>query len=77
MAAPYKTKYLSLVRVILSHEVFNKVLVRYFEKLSPLDKQEVVEIMRGCYIHNVDSETTIVRRAQTVMRWVDWILDLV
>lgn len=76
MRASYKSKYLSLVGSILSHEVFSKALKRHFEKLSPLNKHEVIEIMKNSHINNVDSETTIARRAITVIKRIDWILEL-
>jgi hypothetical protein len=77
MTLPFKEKYLSLVESILKHKVFHQALIRYFEKLSPLDKREVIEIMNSADIHNVNSSNTIDRRASTVLKWMDWILDLV
>ncbi len=73
-----RNKYLSLVKCILEHEVFYKVLGRYFELSNIPDKQDVCDIMRCSYIYGVsaDSHNTIERRAQTVLSWVDWILGL-
>ncbi len=78
MSFDYKNKYLSLVKWILEHEVFYKVLGRYFELSNIPDKQEICDIMRSSYIYGLsaDSRNTIERRAQTVLSWVDWILGL-
>lgn len=78
MSFDFKNKYLSLVKCILEHEVFYKVLGRYFELSNIPDKQDICDIMRSSYIYRVsaDSHNTIERRAQTVLSWVDWILGL-
>jgi hypothetical protein len=78
MSFDFKNKYLSLVKSILEHEVFYKVLGRYFESSNIPDKREICDIMRSSYIYGVsaDSHNTIERRAQTVLGWVDWILGL-
>jgi hypothetical protein len=74
----FKNKYLSLVKCILEHEVFYKVLGRYFELSNIPDKQDICNIMRSSSIYGIsaDSHNTIERRAQTVLSWVDWILGL-
>ena len=78
MSFDYKNKYLSLVKCILEHEVFYRVMERYFELSNIPDKQEICDIMQSSYIYGVsaDSHNTIGRRAQTVLSWVDWILGL-
>jgi hypothetical protein len=78
MSFNFKNKYLSLVKCILEHEVFYKVLGRYFVLNSIPDKQDIGDIMRSSYIYGVsaDSHNTIERRAQTVLSWIDWILGL-
>lgn len=77
MALPHKSKYLALVSAILSHEVFHKALQQYFAQLSPLTRDQAVAIMKSCSIYNVNSEETYYRRAQSVVKWVEWIIDLV
>lgn len=69
-----KRKNLSLVEAILSHKVFNLVLNEYLTSSEKPTRQRVIDIMRN----NLDglNPTTISRRAQTVERWVDWILQL-
>lgn len=76
MSKRHKQKYLSLVEAILKHEVFNKVLREYFANASPVPKNRVAEIMNGCYLYNVENQSTVYRRAQTICKWIDWILKL-
>lgn len=72
---PLKQKYLALIKQILQYEVFYKTIGLYFTKSVRPSKDEVIEIMRSANI-KLGAETTISRRAQTVLAWVDWILRL-
>lgn len=72
-----KKKWLALVESILSHEVFNLSLQEYFKSQSHLTVDQVIEIMKQCYVHNVNTAETRRRRAQTVLKWIDWILKLI
>jgi len=78
MNKEYKNKYLSLVKHILEHEIFYKVLEKYFELGDAPTKKTVCDIMRASYIYNVSPESisTIERRSQTVFGWINWILSL-
>lgn len=77
MSLPYKRKYLEIVKRILRHEVFNKSLQAYFSKAAPITKDEALDIMKSCDIYKIDKESsTLGRRSQTVVKWIDWILDL-
>lgn len=77
MSLRHKQKYLALAEQILKHEVFYRVLRRYFDTASPVSKDEIIEIMNNCYLYNVHTQSTVQRRAQTVQKWIEWILDLV
>lgn len=77
MSKRHKGKSLGIVKQILKHEVFNRVLREYFRKSSPLTNHEIAEIMKNCTLYHVDSRNTIERRAQTVGKWIDWIVALV
>lgn len=76
MSKRHKEKSLGIVKQILKHEAFNRVLREYFRKSSPLTNREISDIMKSCRLYHVDSPNTIDRRAQTVGKWIDWILDL-
>jgi hypothetical protein len=71
-----KPKFLGLVSCILVHEPFRQVLIEYIQTGSPPERERVVQIMRGCNLYNVNSESTYFRRASTVLGWINWILEL-
>ncbi|MCA1629345.1 MAG: hypothetical protein LC785_07315 [Acidobacteria bacterium] len=69
---------LALVEAILKHRVFNDTLRLYiFKQAGRPTVEQVVEIMRGAEL-GLDRQgtTTIRRRAQTVLAWMDWIMRL-
>jgi hypothetical protein len=69
---------LALVEAILKHRVFNDTLRLYiFKQAGRPAVEQVVEIMRAAEL-GLDREgtTTIRRRAQTVLAWMDWIMRL-
>lgn len=76
MQMPYKKKYLALVKAVLSHEVFYQSMKLYFKTFAPVKPEQVVKIMQGCSIHNVRTDYTRFRRSQTVIKRLEWILDL-
>jgi hypothetical protein len=76
MRKPYKNKYLGLASCILEHDIFQRVLKEYFEIGHPLNQDRIVKHMRDCNLYRVSSESTYYRRAQTISKWVDWILSL-
>jgi len=68
---------LEFVRLILSHEVFKETLKQYFDNgISPC-KEKVVEIMNRSKLYNIDSGNTYIRRASTIISWVNWIIGLI
>lgn len=72
---PVKQKYLSIVQQILQHEVFYKVTELYFKSSARPSKDDVIAVMQHANL-KLGGSTTIPRRAQTVLAWVDWILSL-
>jgi hypothetical protein len=76
MRMPYKRKYMALVEKILRHRVFREVVTAVITHSRPVAKYEVVQIMKECGLYRVSGESTYWRRAQTVIKWVEWILNL-
>lgn len=76
MSKPYKRKYLMLATCILEHGVFHRVLREYLQQGHPLSPRRVVYHMKRSNLYKVDAESTYYRRAQSVAKWVDWILAL-
>lgn len=68
---------LALVETILRHRVFNDTLRLYVTQAGRPSVEQVVEVMRGAEL-GLDREgtTTIRRRAQTVLAWIDWIMRI-
>ena len=72
---PIANRQKRFIELILSHLPFNKVLHLYFKKGEAPNKKEIVKIMKESDLFNVNSESTYFRRASTIARWTDWILD--
>lgn len=70
-------KYLSLFRLILSHRVFNNVMKIFLDKLELPTQSEIVAVMKGCNLNNVNTEDMFKRRAQSIKKWINWIMDIV
>ncbi|MCK8826921.1 translation elongation factor [Natroniella acetigena] len=73
-----KKKNLRIVESILEHEIFYKVFKLCLKRSTLISKKDVVDIMLANKekLYNISSESTIRRRAQTVLKWIEWILDL-
>lgn len=75
LAKPAKKKYLAIAEKILQHEVFYKTMAHYFDKSERPTLAHVEQIMQNAELI-IDAETTIHRRSQTVLGWVNWIFSL-
>ena len=69
-----KRRNLELVKAILSRRIFNSVLSETLENSEKPDRDRIISIMS----ENLSelSQSTLNRRAQTVEKWIDWILQL-
>jgi len=68
---------IEFVKLILSHNAFQKTLSLYLKKGNIPLKYEIVEIMKNCKLFNIDSEKTYSRRASTISGWINWIMNLI
>lgn len=68
---------LELVKTILERRVFAETVRLYLAQAGRPDINQIIEIMRAAGL-GLDQEgnTTIPRRAQTVLSWVDWLMRL-
>ncbi|MCI9061502.1 MULTISPECIES: type II restriction enzyme [Romboutsia] len=73
----HRDRQLSLAKLILEHEIFNKSFKLYLKKGESPNKKEITNLMKESYIHNVKSDITLMRRSSTVISWTNWILSLV
>lgn len=69
----YKERQLKLVRLILEHEIFNKLFTKVYNSGELPAKEEIQEIMRE---NNVCNDGQIVRRSSSVYSWLKWIFNL-
>jgi hypothetical protein len=77
MAKKFRARNLSLVEAVLQHGVFNQALQLYMQQGSRPLREQVEAIMRAANLEGLGRQTsTIPRRAQTVLSWMDWILGL-
>lgn len=68
---------LSLAESILTHRVFNDTVRLYLTQAARPDLDQAIEIMRSADLGlDRSGMTTIPRRAQTVLAWVDWMMGL-
>jgi len=72
----YKERQLHLAGSILRHRVFREVFRLHVEHAEMPAKEEVMDIMKGCYLYQVQAESTFGRRASTIVGWINWILSL-
>lgn len=73
----YKDRQLSFCKLILQHNVFNLVLKEYIENNRTMpSKNRIIEIMQKSNLHNIGSFDTFSRRASTVKKWIEWIVNL-
>ena len=68
---------LALAEAILEHRVFHDTTQLYLQNAGRPSLDEVIAIMRQAALGlNQSGTTTIPRRAQSVLAWVDWIMQL-
>ncbi|MCO6507856.1 MAG: hypothetical protein J6578_03575 [Snodgrassella sp.] len=73
----YKDRQLSFCKLILQHNVFNLVLKEYIENNRTMpSKSRIIEIMQKSNLYNIRSLDTFRRRASTVTKWIEWIVNL-
>lgn len=77
MMLPHKEKNIEIVKKIIEHKPFKDALIKYFDKLEAPSREEIIEIMKKCSLYHVDSDSTYYRRSQTIIKWNEWILELV
>jgi hypothetical protein len=77
MARQPAARNLALVETMLEHAVFNEAVRLYLRQARRPDLNQVTAIMKNAALGlDVGGNTTISRRAQTVLAWLDWIMRL-
>lgn len=73
----YKQRQLSIVTQILKHKAFNEVLKLHLQYGEMPNTSTIVRIMKDSKLYNVGAESTFVRRASTIVGWINWILGII
>ena len=74
MSRPPQERNLALIECVLERRVFRQTLKLYLERGTRPAAEQVEEFIRR--VRPELTEDTIGRRAQTVLRWADWIMNL-
>ncbi len=77
MDLPIVDRKIELIELILTHEIFNKVLHLYFKQGDLPNKEKVVEMMYAANLYNINSDETYTRRSSTIFAWIKWIISLI
>lgn len=77
MGQEYRERQLAIVRQILKHKAFNETLKVHLQCGEMPDCQTVMKIMKESNLYKVESDSTFARRSSTVMRWIEWILNII
>lgn len=63
------------VKLIVSHKVFKETLKLHLENGEMPNKETIVEIMKRSKLFNIGSDETYLRRASTIIGWINWIIN--
>lgn len=77
MKLEYKERQLAIISQILMHSVFNETLKLCLQCGEMPDKKTIIQIMKRSNLYNVESDSTYLRRASTVVGWINWILGII
>ena len=73
LSQKHKAKNLDLIKLILSHRIFNESLKLNLQHSCTPTKHQIIQIMKRYPPYKVSSERTFERRASTVIGWIYWI----
>ncbi|WP_325199108.1 type II restriction enzyme [Oscillibacter sp.] len=77
MGMGYRERQLAIAAEILRHRVFRDALELCLRWREMPDRRTVVQIMRQSGLYRVEADSTYLRRASTVVGWVNWILGII
>ena len=73
---PYREKYLALAKLVLGVDSVAKTYLEWVTKSSKPSKADVERILANSTDSEGISGSTITRRAQTVLAWAGWVVNL-
>ncbi|KGI40817.1 hypothetical protein RS78_09445 [Clostridium tetani] len=72
----YKDRQLKYVELIFKHKPFRECFDECLKTSEIPNRQDIVKIMEDAEVYNVQAKSTYKRRASTVTRWINWIIEL-
>lgn len=76
MQKPLRERHLSLAESVLKHRVFHEAMCQSLNTGNIPSIEKIVEIMKTSRLFNVGADSTFHRRASTVIKWIQWLLNL-
>ncbi len=77
MFKDHREKNLNIIKLIFEHKPFYECFKEYLRGSKPPNRDQVVRIMEKCELYNVASSSTYSRRSQTILKWIDWMFNLI
>ena len=77
MMKHHKEKNLALIKSVLEHKPFKLALKYYIDNSERVPNEEIVKFMKQSGLYHVTSKSTYLRRSQTILKWVEWIIDII
>lgn len=77
MKLNYRDRQLAIVKQILKHRAFNAILKLHLQYGEMPPRNRVIEILKESNPYNIESDSTFERRSSTIIKWIEWILDLI
>jgi len=77
MRLEYRERQLAIATQILVHKAFRETLKLHLKYDEMPDLQTIVKIMKNSNLYHVEADNTYVRRASTIVGWINWILGII
>lgn len=77
MSLEYRERQLAIATQILAHKAFRETLKLHLKYGEMPDLQTIVKIMKNSNLYHVEADSTYIRRASTIIGWINWILGII
>ena len=77
MSLEYRERQLAIIDQVLRHRVFNETLKLHLRSGEMPNRRDIIRIMKDSDLYRIEADSTYLRRASTVISWVNWVLGVV
>ncbi len=77
MCLEYRERQLAIATQILAHRAFHETLKLHLKCSEMPSLQTIVNIMKNSNLYHIEADSTYVRRASTIIGWINWILGII